>query len=408
MIKKNAGRFSALLILCCILCGLGCAIKAKKPGRPAEKAMDRVTYFGFPSCSDDMAYDGLESAISHSVSYLEKRPSSQRFRFGQDVYDTTHMIQSLKRFQEFIKTHPSKQQLIKFIKKNYRVYRAAGRNSKHETLFTGYFEPILHGSFHETKTYRFPVYGRPEDLLTVDLSLFSPKFKGEKIVARFDNQTLLPYHDRKAIEFDHAIAGKARALAWVKDRIDLFFLQIQGSGKIYLDTGEGLNVHYHSTNGRPYRSIGKLLTDQGKIPRSEMSMQRIRAYLKEHPDEVSSILAYNPSYVFFKIEPDGPLGCINEKLTPGRSIATDRRLFPPAALAFIETQKPLINGSGQIDKWVPMSRFVLNQDTGGAIRGPGRADLFWGNGAYAEIAAGHLQHPGKMYFLVLKPGKSGN
>ena len=132
-------------------------------------------------------------------------------------------------------------------------------------------------------------------------------------------------------------------------------------------------------------------------------MQKIREYLNNHPDEVEAVFNYNPSYVFFKIEPDGPLGYINVKLTPGRSVALDRRIFPPAALVFIETEKPVVDGLGRIHGWKELTRFALNQDTGGAIRGPGRADLFWGNGPYAEIAAGHLNHPGKLFFLVLKP-----
>jgi peptidoglycan lytic transglycosylase A len=403
MTYKYSTRVISLIVACSFVWVLGCAVKEKKPGALPEEALSRVKFFGFPNIFDDMAYDGLADAIDHSLSYLKKRPPSRMFRFGKDTYDTGHLIKSLERFSDFITTHPSRQQLKKFIQENYHVYRSAGQDEKHQTLFTGYFEPILRGSLNKSEKLRFPVYARPDDLLTIDLALFSPKFKGEKIMARFTNRKLLPYHDRKEIDFEHAVDGKARTIAWVGDRIDLFFLQIQGSGKIYLDSGEALNVHYHTTNGRPYRSIGKLLIDEGKIPRSEMSMQRIRAYLNEHPEEIPRILNYNPSYVFFKIESDGPLGYINEKLTPGRSIATDRRLFPPAALAFIETKKPLISGDGQIAEWVHLSRFVLNQDTGGAIRGPGRADLFWGNGAYAEIAAGHMQHPGKLYFLVLKP-----
>ena len=204
------------------------------------------------------------------------------------------------------------------------------------------------------------------------------------------------------------LTGKAKPLAWLKDNVDLFFLQIQGSGKVYLNTGQLLNVHYHTTNGHPYRSIGKLLINEGKIPRSQMSMQAIRAYLQKHPHEVQRILNYNPSYVFFKTEKEGPLGYIGVRITPARTIALDRRIFPPAALTFIETKQPLVDGDGNIYQWIDFTRFALNQDTGGAIRGPGRADLFWGNGPYAEIAAGHMQHHGKLYFLMLKPKKQEN
>lgn len=135
-------------------------------------------------------------------------------------------------------------------------------------------------------------------------------------------------------------------------------------------------------------------------------MQRIRAYLNENPAEIQRVLSHNPSYIFFKVVADGPLGSINVKLTPGRSIALDRAAFPPAALSYVETQKPLIDGQDRIMSLVACRRFTLNQDTGGAIKGPGRADLFWGSGPEAEIAAGHLKHPGKLYFLVLRPDAS--
>ena len=270
-------------------------------------------------------------------------------------------------------------------------------------LFTGYYEPNLKGSLKQSNEYRFPVYARPDDLITVDLSLFSPRFKGEKIIGRYFNQAFVPYHERNEIDYEGSLKGKTKIIAWVNDPVDLFFLQIQGSGKIYLDSGKTINVHYHATNGRQYRSIGKLLIEDGKISRSQMSMQKIRSYLNDNPEELKRVLNYNQSYIFFKIEKEGPLGCLNVKLTPGRSIALDRSLWPEGALAFIETEKPLINGSGQIHVWTNFKRFVLNHDTGGAIKGPGRADLFYGNGLYAEIAAGHMKHLGKLYFLILKP-----
>jgi len=253
-----------------------------------------------------------------------------------------------------------------------------------------------------SEQYRFPIYSRPRDLITIDLSLFHEKFRGEKIIGRYTDQSVVPYYDRSEIETDGVLEDKAEVLAWAKDPVDVFFLQIQGSGKVQLEDGDVFNVHYQTTNGRPYRSIGKLLIDEEKISVTDMSMQKIREYLHNHPDEIDAVLNYNPSYVFFKVEPNGPLGNINVKLTPGRSIALDRSVFPPAALAFIETEKPVIDDAGQIQSWQRFSRFALNQDTGGAIKGPGRADLFWGNGPYAEIAAGHLKHTGSLYFLVLK------
>jgi membrane-bound lytic murein transglycosylase A len=261
----------------------------------------------------------------------------------------------------------------------------------------------LEGSLLRSDTYKYPVYGTPPDLITIDLSLFSPKYAGEKVMGRYTGQTVVPYYDRKAIETGGILDGKTPVLAWVKDPVDLFFLQIQGSGKIFLDNGETINVHYHTQNGHPYKAIGSLLIQKEIIPPSEISMQRIRAYLFSNPNEVREILNFNPSYVFFKMEEDGPLGCLDVKLTPGRSVALDRRVFPPAGLVYIETEKPRVDGNGEITGWIKSNRFVLNQDTGGAIQGPGRADIFWGNGKYAETAAGNMKHQGRLYFLILKP-----
>ena len=374
--------------------------------RPSEnKVMNQISAASYPRFSDDWEYDGLAYAITKSLSYLRKIPQDRIFVFGPDRYDTRHMIKSLEYFLEFLQNDPSTRELKDFIKDNYRVYRSVGRDGKGEVLYTGYYEPHLRGSLYQKAEYPYPIYARPRDLISIDLSLFSDKFKGERIVGRFTDQTLVPYYDRKVIESENALANKAEVLAWVKDPIDIFFLQIQGSGKVYLDNGEVINVHYHTTNGRPYRSIGKLLIDENKITVEEMSMQKIRAYLNAHPEETGSVLNHNPSYIFFKIESDGPLGNINVRLTPGRSIAVDRKIFPPAALTYINTKKPLIDSAGNITGWSDFSRFALNQDTGGAITGPGRADLFWGNGNYAEIAAGHLKYPGKLHFLILKPDK---
>jgi peptidoglycan lytic transglycosylase A len=373
----------------------GCTAKIKYP-------LIRISPSSHPGFGDDMLYDGLEHSILKSIEYLEKISSDRTFKFGDDYFTASHMIRSFEYFLTFIQTNPTKKELNHFIKANYLVYQSIGSDDRKEVLFTGYFEPIFQGSLNQHAEYKIPIHTIPDDLIEIDLSPFSEKYKGDKIVGRLINRKVVPYYDRREITHTEVLQGKSRQLAWLKDPVDLFFLQIQGSGRIYLDNGDTINVHYHATNGQPYLSIGKLLIDTDKIPKSEMSMQKIREYLNDHPDEIEAVLNYNPSYVFFKIEEDGPLGCLNVKLTPGRSIALDRRIFPLPSLAFIQSQKPLVNADGQIHEWTDFSRFVSSQDTGGAIRGPGRADLFWGNGKYAQIAAGHMQHMGKLYFLVLK------
>jgi membrane-bound lytic murein transglycosylase A len=383
----------------------GCAQPTKAPIQ--APAMQRITRWSYPEFEDDLSYDGLQYGIKQSLAYLQQIPPDRPFVFGNDRFDTAHMIRSLQHFLAYLQRKPSRRELAGFIQTNYQVYQTSGRDGRGEVLFTGYYEPHLQGSLVQTEKYPFPIYGRPNDLITIDLSLFSEKYAGEKIIGRLTPDSVVPYYDRGEIESRNLLAGRSEVLAWVDDPVDIFFLQIQGSGKVYLNTGEVLNVHYHTTNGRPYRSIGKLLMDEKKISLEEMSMQKIRQYLQDHPEEMQSVFNYNPSYVFFKIEPEGPLGSINVKLTPGRSIALDRRLFPPAALTYVETEKPVIDSRGQIQRWMRCSRFMLNQDTGGAINGPGRADLFWGDGSYAEIAAGHLKNLGRLYLLVLKPDARG-
>jgi membrane-bound lytic murein transglycosylase A len=378
----------------------GCTVFKAPPAVEAPPALVEISPSDCPALTDDLAYEGLDRCIQMSLAYLKKIPQDRIFAFGPDSYTASHLIQSLEVFQEFIQDKPSVDRLDAMVREKFRVYRAAGVSEK--VLFTGYYEPELSGSLVETPVYRYPVYSRPDDLVAVDLSAFSSKYAGETITGRFTGQTLIPYYDRKTIDNRDFFENRAPVLVWVDDPVALYFLHIQGSGKVRLDRGETMNVHYHVGNGHPYRSIGKILIDQGKILRSEMSMQAIRAYLNAHPEERESILNANPSYVFFKIETDGPLGNLNVPLTPGRSIAVDKKIFPPAALTYIQAQKPIMNEANQIGSWEAFGRFALNQDTGGAITGPGRADIFWGNGPYAELAAGHLQHRGDMYFLILK------
>jgi membrane-bound lytic murein transglycosylase A len=402
-VKNNTGQVIWMslsrLVVGLVLLLSGCAPVKAPTVIETPPVLVKLSLPAYPVLSDDLNYEGLNHCIQMSLAYLRKVPRDRTFVFGTDAYSAAHLIRSLEVFEAFIQAGPSVDQINEKVRSDFYVYRAGGLTEK--VLFTGYYEPVLMGSIEESPLYRYPIYSRPDDLVTVDLSAFSARYAGETIIGRYTGQTLVPYYDRKAIETREIFKGKV--LAWVGDPVDLFFLQIQGSGKIMLDDGKTLNVHYHVTNGHPYRSIGKVLIDQGKIPRSEISMQAIRAYLKSHPEERDTILSANPSYVFFKTETDGPLGSLNVPLTPGRSVAVDKKIFPPAALMYIQTQKPVMTETGALGAWEDFGRFALNQDTGGAITGPGRADIFWGNGPYAELAAGHLQHRGEMFFLILKP-----
>jgi membrane-bound lytic murein transglycosylase A len=248
----------------------GCPVPIKKP--PEELAMVRKSTFSYPNFSDDLAFDGLEHSILKSMAYLQKVPPDRVYQFGQDRIDAAHLMKSLQYFLDFIRTNPPKRDLKKFIRSNYTVYQSVGRDQKGEVLFTGYYEPHLSGRLEPDEDFRFPIYALPTDLMKIDLSAFNEKFKGETIVGRYTGETVVPYHERWEIDEAAALAGKAEPLAWLKDPVDAFFLQIQGSGKVFLGTGEVINVHYHGTNGRPYRAIGALLIEEQKIPKEEMSM----------------------------------------------------------------------------------------------------------------------------------------
>lgn len=347
----------------------------------------------------------LANAIQQNLEYLYKIDPERIFQYGPHQYTSRQVRQSQEELLAFLSRNPTARQLNSMIRKNYVVYRATGRIGKRSVLFTGYFEPIYEGSLVPDESHKYPLYRMPEDLIEIDLSLFSQKYAGEKIVARVEDNRVLPYYTRSDIEVGKALKDKGLEIAWLKDPVEVDILQIQGSGSLRLLDGRRVRIGYAGKNGRPYRSIGRYLIDKGFIEREKLSMQAIMEYLSGHPDQIDEVLNHDPSYVFFRILGDDPIvGRINVPLTPGRSVALDYRLFPDGALCFISTQKPIISDKGQIESWRNFSRLVLNQDTGGAIRGAGRADLFWGSGPYAGIAAGHMKHEGELYVLIKKPG----
>ncbi len=393
------------LLLGLLLLLSACGPKVKPPVT-APRALVKIPANRFPDFSDDMSNRSLKSAMDQSLEYLKRIDPSTPFRFGADTFTASHLAESMKAFHEVMKQTPSADELRKAVEASFWVYRSVGRDGRGKVLFTGYYEPTLQGSRHPAPGYPYPIYRKPDDWVRIDLGRFDPEYEGEHIIGRYGNQTVVPYFSREDVESRGRLQRQGCELLWVSDPVALFFLHIQGSGRVVLEDGAVVHVNYACSNGRPYRSIGGLLIDEGTISWEEMSMQRIRTYVRNHPEDMERVFNYNESYVFFRVVDQGPVGAIEVLLTPGRSVATDLGLFPRAALGFIQSAKPLVGDDGTIQSWEPFGRFVLNQDTGGAIRGPGRVDLFWGNGPYAETAAGYTKHEGTLYFLVLKaPGE---
>jgi membrane-bound lytic murein transglycosylase A len=286
---------------------------------------------------------------------------------------------------------PDDAAMRQFFESNFRPY-AVGNNGAPKGLFTGYYEAAARGARLPHGPYRFPLLRRPPDLVTVDLGAFRPAWRGERTAGRVKDGRLIPYPSRAEIEAGALDAGRL-ALVWLDDPVDRFFLQIQGSGRVALAEGGVMQVQYDGQNGHPYVAIGKLLADRGAIPRADVTMAAIRAWLAAHPVEGKALMAENPSYVFFREgDGNGPIGSEGVVLTPGRSVAVDASFLPLGVPLWLDLD----------DGGAPLRRLVVAQDTGGAIRGPVRGDLFWGYGAEAERRAGIMRAHGAYYILLPK------
>jgi membrane-bound lytic murein transglycosylase A len=296
---------------------------------------------------------------------------------------------------------PAGASVREFFETHFLPYRVANTDGGTQGLATGYYEPLLRGSRRKEGPYRYPLYVAPEDLLIVDLAEINPELKHLRLRGRLEGRRVVPYYPRAEIERGlPALAGKE--LLWVDDPVDLFFLQIQGSGRVRLDTGELVRVGYADQNGQPYKSIGRNLVEQGELKLEQTSMQGIKAWGAANPAKLETLLNQNPSYVFFRELPkseggqtpnmDGPVGALGVALTPERSIAVDPSRIPLGAPVFLATTWP--------NSTQPLQRLVLAQDTGGAIRGAVRADYFWGFGEAAGAQAGRMRQSARMWVLL--------
>ncbi len=418
MVKRLVVFLTALLLLA------GCAAPAKKPSArpatpsspavrvpPAAKqhapALVRLAPDRLPTFTDDMDLQSLEAAIGRSLSFYD-RTTDDSTQMGDARVTTDDLRESLVALREILRLDVPDDVKQRKIRDGFDVYQSTGLDGKNVVLFTGYFEAIMDGSPVKTERHRYPIYRTPDDAIRVNLGLFRQAYRGEMLIGRMKDGELVPYYSRSEIEEQGSLEGRGLEIAWVEDRIGLFFLHTQGSGKIRLPNGELLQVGYAMKNGHAFRSVRTYLLDSGRIAPQESSYRDVKRYLREHPDELPEILGYNGSFVFFRVVREGPVGSIGEILTPGRSIATDAAVFPRGALAFMRARKPVLDKEGNVESWVPFSRFVVSQDAGGVIKGAGRVDLFCGSGDEAETLAGSLAERGELFFLVRKrPDRQG-
>ena len=280
-----------------------------------------------------------------------------------------------------------------FIERRFVPFHAAD-NDQDEGLFTGYYEAELHGSRRQSARYAVPLYRRPADLVSVDLGKFRPSLKGERLAGRLAAGRLVPYASRDEID-KGALAGKGLELVWVDSAVDAFFLAIQGSGRVLLDEGGTMRLGYDGDNGWPYVAIGRVLVERG-VPKDEISMPFLRDWIGSHGDDGAALMAANPSYVFFcELDGNGPVGAEGVALTPDRSAAVDRRFVPYGLPLWVDAEDGVVAGGR-------LRRLFVAQDTGGAIRGPVRADLFFGYGETATRHAGLMKGTGQAWLLLPK------
>ena len=366
-----------------------------RPLGPGQWALRKITdpalIPDFTSALADVT--DLRQSLARSLNYLAK-PSSEKW-FDQGYGGITHAraAESLKAFDALLVSGKSPSEMNAAVRRDFDVYMSVGWNGLGVVLFTGYYTPIFGASLTRTATFAYPLYKMPDDLVKGD--------DGTILGRRLPGGGIVKYPARIEIEASRMLAGKE--LVYLADPFEVYICHVQGSAQLRLADGKMMSVGYTASNGHEYRSVARKLIADGKIDRDKLSLQVMIAYFKAHPDEVDRYVRDNPRYVFFARETGSARGSLNEPVTPMRSIATDKAVYPPGCLAFLATKLPRRLGTGVEN--VQSDLFALDQDTGGAIRAPGRCDLYMGVGDQAGQLAGRTYAEGKLYYLFLKPAR---
>ena len=343
---------------------------------------------------------------------FDKLPRTYLSKSGFDKlpnWDDENYISALNSFVNSCKTSKTKKMYKKLCKKatkaqnaklflqnEFEPYKINTKDGKEKGLLTGYYEPQLRGSLVRKGKYKYPIYETPKDLIIVDLGSVYPQLKNLRLRGRLKGNKLIPYYTRKETKSGHV---NADVICYTDSKVDRFFLEIQGSGRVTLDTGETIFLGYDNQNGHRYRAIGRYLVKKKALKLEDVSLQTIRAWLDKNPKRMDEVLNYNKSVVYFKRREQSATGALGVKLTPKRSIAVDRRYIPLGSMLYL---------NAELKKHENISKVVLAQDTGGAIKGSIRADLFLGYGKNAMEVAGELKAPLKLWILLPKEDKIKN
>ncbi len=359
-----------------------------KPLPPGEKALVKLTDPSqFPDFSEGyLRQTGLEQAVLYNLEYLSK-PSSKNFFPYLDI-DHQRVVASNQAFLDVLNEARSKEEFDALIKERFDIYMSRGCDDLGTVLFTGYYRPIFDARLQPDATFKYPLYRRPKDLVK------------NEVTGEYQHKNGGPYYTRQEIN-QGALNGRNLEIVYLSDPFEAYIITVQGSGRLRLQDGSFYDIGYDADNGYEYASVGQYLVENGLIEPAELSLQGLIRFFDEHPRELDRAFAINNRYVFFTERKGGPFGSLNVPVTPFRSIATDKEVYPRAGVAFMNTQVPARNPDGSIGDR-SYAGFAMDQDTGGAIRAAGRCDFFLGTGPEMGELAGRTLSEGKLYYIFVK------
>jgi membrane-bound lytic murein transglycosylase A len=326
----------------------------------------------------------LRQAVQNSIEYMGKPSSKVAYMRYGPTFSHERSLASLQAFAAMLDSNPSPGQMNQSIREKFDVYTSVGWNRRGEVLFTGYYTPIFNASPTQTDKFKYPIYRQPTDL--------------QKDA---EGNPLTPWPSRQELETTQKSRLAGLEMFWLADPFEVYIVHVQGSARLRMPDGKEIGVGYAANNGAQYVSIGKIMIADGKIEKGRLSLRAMMDYFRSHPGDISTYTWKNPRFVFFTMTDGNPRGSLNEPVTAWRSVATDKSIFPRASVVFMSACMP--RRGGNIITMMPYTGFATDQDTGGAIRAPGRCDVYMGIGDDAGELAGRTQEVGRLYYLLLKP-----
>ena len=355
--------------------------------------------------TDDMDSASLKRAINNQLAVMFEQDKASPVRLGNFTLTRGRLVETLQAFQKLLQKNLPQEEFNKKVSKEFLLYRV-GKGKRKKMLFTGYYRPVIPASPIPTPRYRFPIYQMPEKDLQMVKKQSGIRLVGSKSgitkIRKIQSGKNWRSLTREEIDIKGALDKHGLEVAWLENELERYFLHIQGSGVLEYPDGRRQGVRYQGSNKYSYNGIGKLMIRDGVITTSEGSMQGIKKYFAQNPQNISKYLNQNKRYIFFTLSDEGAIGSGGGELVGGRSIATDKSIYPAGGLVFIKVRQPVLDSNYKIKSWKPISRFVIDQDTGSAIRGKARADLYFGTGKEAGAKAGRYHEKGEVYYLIKK------